>query len=145
MFVFLPRLLELIVGGRDVTFVLLSHIWPTLLATVGLTAATGIMVLAARIRALLRQQRLQTPATGAAGSAGFLAGQIAWFLGTRVIGTAGPATRSGPSRSPATSQTIITMTTPTLTISRQAAAYSSGPTPTWGRDTRRRWRRARCR
>lgn len=54
MFVFLPRLLELIVGGRDVTFVLMSHIWPTLLATVGLTAATGIMVLAARIRALLR-------------------------------------------------------------------------------------------
>lgn len=60
MFVFLPRILEPIVGGRDVTFVLLPRIWPTLLATVGLTAATGIMVLAARIRALLRQHRLQT-------------------------------------------------------------------------------------
>ncbi|WP_219501894.1 serine hydrolase domain-containing protein [Nonomuraea ceibae] len=54
-FVFLPRLLELVTGGRDVTFVLLSHIWPTLLATAGLTAATGLLVLAARIRALLRQ------------------------------------------------------------------------------------------
>ncbi|MEV5893616.1 hypothetical protein [Nonomuraea fuscirosea] len=41
---FLPRILELIAGGRGVTFVLLSHIWPTFLAAVGLTAATGIMV-----------------------------------------------------------------------------------------------------
>jgi hypothetical protein len=55
--VFLPRILELIAGGRGVTFVLLSHIWPTFLAAIGLTAATGIMVATARIRALLRQQR----------------------------------------------------------------------------------------
>ncbi|NDU72130.1 hypothetical protein GWI34_05750 [Actinomadura sp. DSM 109109] len=46
----LPRILELITGGRGVTFVLLSHIWPTFLAAVGLTAATGIMVTTARIR-----------------------------------------------------------------------------------------------
>ncbi|MFB4272939.1 serine hydrolase domain-containing protein [Nonomuraea sp. GTA35] len=57
---FLPRILELISGGRGVTFVLLSHIWPTFLAAVGLTAATGIMVATARIRALLRQQRRQS-------------------------------------------------------------------------------------
>ncbi|MFD0850749.1 hypothetical protein ACFQ07_00695, partial [Actinomadura adrarensis] len=60
VFAFLPRVLELIAGGRGVTFVLLSHIWPTFLATVGLTAATGIMVTATRIRALLRQQRRQS-------------------------------------------------------------------------------------
>ncbi|TDD24755.1 hypothetical protein [Nonomuraea diastatica] len=57
---FLPRILELIAEGRGVTLVLLSHIWPTFLAAVGLTAATGIMVTTARIRALLRQQRRQS-------------------------------------------------------------------------------------
>ncbi|MER7370298.1 serine hydrolase [Nonomuraea wenchangensis] len=61
--VFLPRILGLIAGGRDVTFVLLSHIWPTLLAAVGLTAATGVLVLATRIHVLLRQQHLKLTRT----------------------------------------------------------------------------------
>ncbi|WP_236004195.1 serine hydrolase domain-containing protein [Nonomuraea antri] len=58
---FLPRVLELIAGGRGVTFVLLSHIWPTFLAGAGLTAATGVMVATARFRALLRQRRRSAP------------------------------------------------------------------------------------
>jgi CubicO group peptidase (beta-lactamase class C family) len=51
---FLPQVLETVTGGRGVTFVLLAHLWPTFLAAAGLIAATGILVLIARVRALRR-------------------------------------------------------------------------------------------
>ncbi|GAA0937416.1 serine hydrolase domain-containing protein [Nonomuraea longicatena] len=51
---FLPQVLESVTGGRGVTFVLLSHLWPTFLASAGLIAATGILVVIARVRALRR-------------------------------------------------------------------------------------------
>ncbi|MGW5456249.1 serine hydrolase domain-containing protein [Nocardia sp. NPDC003979] len=51
-FVFLPRILELVTGGRTVTFLLLSHVWPTFLAAVSATAAVGVVIVAARVLAL---------------------------------------------------------------------------------------------
>ncbi|WP_086826118.1 serine hydrolase [Allokutzneria sp. NRRL B-24872] len=55
--VFLPRALELLTGGRGVTFLLLSHIWPTSLAALGLIAATGLAIVTARLLALTRLRR----------------------------------------------------------------------------------------
>ncbi|GAA0601630.1 beta-lactamase family protein [Kribbella sandramycini] len=52
---FLPRILELVTGGRGVTFLLLSHLWPTFLAATGLTAIAGLVVATARVRALLQR------------------------------------------------------------------------------------------
>jgi CubicO group peptidase (beta-lactamase class C family) len=52
---FLPRLLELVTGDRGVTFLLLSHLWPTFLTAVGAAAVTGMVVATARVLALRLQ------------------------------------------------------------------------------------------
>ncbi|GAA1454256.1 serine hydrolase domain-containing protein [Nocardiopsis tropica] len=61
VFAALPRILELVTGGRGVTFLLLSHIWPTFLAAVGVIAASGVLLLTARVRALLRLRPVRVP------------------------------------------------------------------------------------
>ncbi|WP_280232442.1 serine hydrolase domain-containing protein [Nocardia cyriacigeorgica] len=68
VFVFLPHILELVTGGRTVTFLLLSHVWPTFLAAVGATAAVGAVVAAARILALRELATAARSRTGVDGA-----------------------------------------------------------------------------
>ncbi|MFF2086943.1 serine hydrolase domain-containing protein [Nocardia sp. NPDC058176] len=52
IFVCFTRMLELVTGGRGVSFRLLSHVWPTLLAVVATTAVVGLTIAIARALAL---------------------------------------------------------------------------------------------